>query len=105
MPASLSRPGGADLSAPARCEGYNHSSHAIGPGVELVEVIDVESIDGPVGMRRFLKLCAYCLMDWCVDHPRTCMGCGCTDERACPGGYSWAAPNVCSACLPSMKAI
>lgn len=35
----------------------------------------------------------------------TCIGCGCTDEDACPGGCSWIAisPNehagACSACM------
>lgn len=25
-----------------------------------------------------------------------CRFCGCTDERACPGGCAWVAPGVCS---------
>jgi hypothetical protein len=31
---------------------------------------------------------------------RSCTGCGCTDERACPGGCEWASldPPLCSAC-------
>lgn len=28
-----------------------------------------------------------------------CQACGCTDERACPGGCSWVAPGQCSACF------
>ncbi len=28
----------------------------------------------------------------------TCIGCGCTDRRACRGGCSWARPGLCSAC-------
>jgi hypothetical protein len=28
-----------------------------------------------------------------------CMACGCTDDRACPGGCSWVAPDKCSACF------
>lgn len=30
-----------------------------------------------------------------------CSGCGCTNERACPGGCSWVSmnPPVCSACV------
>lgn len=30
-----------------------------------------------------------------------CAGCGCTNERACPGGCSWVSlkPPVCSACV------
>lgn len=28
----------------------------------------------------------------------TCRFCGCTDLQACPGGCSWIAPEVCSAC-------
>lgn len=31
--------------------------------------------------------------------PQTCFKCGCVDERACPGGCSWAAPGLCTACL------
>jgi hypothetical protein len=32
---------------------------------------------------------------------RVCLGCGCTDSRACPGGCSWPRPDVdlCSACV------
>lgn len=31
---------------------------------------------------------------------RRCIGCGCTDLRACPGGCSWArlGPDVCTTC-------
>lgn len=31
-----------------------------------------------------------------------CVGCGCTDERACEGGCSWAStkPSICSSCEP-----
>lgn len=27
-----------------------------------------------------------------------CWQCGCTDERACPGGCWWVADDLCSAC-------
>ncbi len=27
-----------------------------------------------------------------------CVACGCTDERACPGGCYWYEPGLCSAC-------
>lgn len=29
-----------------------------------------------------------------------CIGCGCTDQEACPGGCSWASlvPPICSGC-------
>jgi hypothetical protein len=30
--------------------------------------------------------------------PGVCMGCGCTDDHACPGGCSWVAESWCSAC-------
>lgn len=35
-----------------------------------------------------------------------CTGCGCTDERACDGGCSWAsvAPPICSNCVPESGA-
>lgn len=29
----------------------------------------------------------------------TCRKCGCTDNRACPGGCWWAEPDLCSACV------
>lgn len=33
--------------------------------------------------------------------PRACVGCGCTDAQACPGGCSWVSlnPPVCSNCI------
>jgi hypothetical protein len=27
-----------------------------------------------------------------------CRHCGCTDDRACPGGCCWVGPNLCSRC-------
>lgn len=32
-----------------------------------------------------------------------CIVCGCTDERACPGGCDWANddPPVCTTCVPA----
>jgi hypothetical protein len=32
-----------------------------------------------------------------------CRVCGCTDERACPGGCSWVEPELCSACSGAAK--
>lgn len=34
-----------------------------------------------------------------------CEKCGCTEERACPGGCSWVRPGLCSRCarLPKGK--
>ena len=31
-----------------------------------------------------------------------CRVCGCTDDRACPGGCSWVAANLCSRCAPGV---
>lgn len=31
---------------------------------------------------------------------RTCRVCGCTDERACPGGCWWVEADLCSTCRP-----
>jgi hypothetical protein len=31
---------------------------------------------------------------------RACRECGCTDASACPGGCSWVADDLCSACAP-----
>lgn len=30
---------------------------------------------------------------------RSCRVCGCTDERACPGGCYWVEPDLCSRCF------
>jgi hypothetical protein len=30
--------------------------------------------------------------------PQKCRVCGCTEDRACPGGCSWVAVDLCSAC-------
>jgi hypothetical protein len=30
--------------------------------------------------------------------PRRCRVCGCTDDRACPGGCWWVDADLCSAC-------
>jgi hypothetical protein len=30
---------------------------------------------------------------------RSCRICGCTDDRACPGGCAWVAEDLCSACV------
>ena len=38
--------------------------------------------------------------------PLRCTCCGCTDERACPGGCSWLIKHpvaVCSACAPGTR--
>lgn len=34
-----------------------------------------------------------------VIHLARCRVCGCTDDRACPGGCSWVEPDLCSACV------
>lgn len=34
-----------------------------------------------------------------------CRECGCTDNRACPGGCSWVAPDLCTQCLWSLVAL
>lgn|GEM_PF-3513529 len=34
---------------------------------------------------------------------RACAGCGCTDDRACPGGCSWARETVCSTCAETER--
>lgn len=31
---------------------------------------------------------------------RRCRECGCTDERACPGGCWWARRDLCTRCAP-----
>lgn len=32
-----------------------------------------------------------------------CSECNCTDDHACPGGCYWAAPNLCSKCVPGKE--
>ncbi len=33
----------------------------------------------------------------------SCLICGCTDDRGCPGGCRWVTENVCSACAPQYQ--
>lgn len=36
-----------------------------------------------------------------LDKPHlVCLGCGCTDDRACAGGCSWEQPGICTQCAP-----
>lgn len=36
-----------------------------------------------------------------LDHfDRRCRMCGCTDDRACPGGCWWTEADLCSSCRP-----
>lgn len=39
-----------------------------------------------------------------VQHVRTCRSCGCTDDRACPGGCFWVEADLCSACAELTEA-
>ncbi len=32
------------------------------------------------------------------EEPR-CLGCGCSESHACPGGCVWATPTLCSRCV------
>lgn len=48
------------------------------------------------------------LILWGLEKPPgygTCMGCGCTDERACEGGCSWSDPThtLCSKCAERVE--
>jgi len=36
---------------------------------------------------------------------RQCRICGCTDAEACPGGCSWAQPEICSTCAARQHAL
>jgi len=36
--------------------------------------------------------------------PAACSVCGCTDDKACPGGCFWVKPGLCSACAAKTKA-
>jgi len=36
-----------------------------------------------------------------VEH--TCVVCGCSESRACPGGCVWAKPNLCSRCASAAR--
>ena len=33
-----------------------------------------------------------------MSHDDVCRECGCTEDRACPGGCHWVKPGLCSAC-------
>jgi hypothetical protein len=37
--------------------------------------------------------------------PRECRECGCTDERACPGGCYWVEDDLCSACAEKLQEV
>lgn len=39
------------------------------------------------------------------DPNRKCRVCGCTEDRACPGGCSWVEKDLCSACAPAAHSI
>jgi hypothetical protein len=34
-----------------------------------------------------------------------CAVCGCTNQRACPGGCGWVLPGLCSACAPRVLSV
>lgn len=34
----------------------------------------------------------------------SCRVCGCTDDKACPGGCVWAEPDLCSRCYLETQA-
>ena len=34
---------------------------------------------------------------------QVCKYCGCTQERACPGGCWWVRENICSRCRPDLE--
>lgn len=36
---------------------------------------------------------------------RPCVGCGCTDQQACPEGCVWVLPGICSACCAQAEPI
>lgn len=38
------------------------------------------------------------LESWFVAERQQCKVCGCTEDRACPGGCYWAEDNLCSKC-------
>ena len=73
--------------------------HAEGPYCWIFEhvrrFIDPVSMSGRQGM--------FDITDWYRDMPDVAAGprcrvCGCTNDRACPGGCSWIEPDLCSAC-------
>lgn len=50
------------------------------------------------------------LVDQGVPTVRTCWSCGCTDDRACPGGCAWAVTetpgeDLCTACRAQMAEV
>lgn len=60
--------------------------------VELQRVEEHCGVDGAVSIGAWHDLMRALGMK-----PR-CRRCGCTDERACPGGCSWHGIGVCSSC-------
>lgn len=41
-----------------------------------------------------------------VKHPKgSCRVCGCTEDRACPGGCWWVFPELCNRCADRVEAL
>lgn len=58
-----------------------------------IDVINMAVVDHGWGIMEGELLCPECA------DARTCRVCGCSDVRACPGGCTWVAADLCSACV------
>lgn len=69
------------------------------------ELLELLARQPNAGNRRFMTYVASLRPKVAAAPERTCVYCGCTDSRACPGGCSWVVTwqyghvGVCSACI------
>ena len=61
------------------------------PGIE-----DMLGLNGPPDQVLAEEEARQARIEAGVEH--ACVGCGCSESRACPGGCVWATPNLCSRC-------
>jgi len=72
----------------------------MGTGTKTVRVSQVNVRDSEVEDRI---LAIMKTIDEVVYPEETCRVCGCTQERACPGGCYWVEPNLCSVCADNKE--
>jgi len=66
-----------------------------GDGTARVSRVDVKASEIDVRVEPYMKTIEE------IVHPaeeQKCRVCGCTQERACPGGCYWVEPTLCSTC-------
>lgn len=78
----------------------SHTSHSNCTRCAVFERLAGETYatsDGKILVLRGSEIIAiYCPS--CAQRLQYCRVCGCTEERACPGGCAWAETGLCSQC-------